>query len=136
MIKEKLPDISQNDSPVLGKTHWAIADGYIPGQSNGPIPELESHDTICILNSTKTDAHIRITIFYVDREPSAPYEILVPAQRTKHIRFNNLTDPEVIPKDTDFASIVESDVPIIVQHTRLDSRQAENALFSTIAFSE
>jgi hypothetical protein len=26
-------------------------------------------------------------------------------------------------------------VPIVVQHTRLDSRQAENALVSTIAFA-
>jgi hypothetical protein len=26
------------------------------------------------------------------------------------------------------------DVPIVVQHTRLDSRQAENALLSTIAY--
>jgi hypothetical protein len=42
---------------------------------------------------------------------------------------------EPIPSDTDFASVIESDVPIVVQHTRLDSRQAENALLSTIAFS-
>jgi len=26
-------------------------------------------------------------------------------------------------------------VPIVVQHTRLDSRQAENALLSTIAYA-
>ena len=35
---------------------------------------------------------------------------------------------------TPYASVIESDVPIVVQHTRLDSRQAENALLSTIAF--
>ena len=32
--------------------------------------------------------------------------------------------------------VLESDVPIVVQHTRLDSRQAENALPSTIAFAD
>jgi hypothetical protein len=32
------------------------------------------------------------------------------------------------------ACVIESDRPIVVQHTRLDSRQAANALFSTIAF--
>jgi hypothetical protein len=31
--------------------------------------------------------------------------------------------------------VIESDVPIIVQYTRLDSRQAENALMSTIAYT-
>jgi hypothetical protein len=31
--------------------------------------------------------------------------------------------------------VITSDVPIVVQHTRLDSRQSENALLSTIAFA-
>jgi hypothetical protein len=30
--------------------------------------------------------------------------------------------------------LIMSTVPIVVPHTRLDSRQAENALMSTIAF--
>jgi hypothetical protein len=50
------------------------------------------------------------------------------------VRFNDLTEPEPIPRATDFASIVRSDVPIVVQHTRLDSRQSALALMSTIAF--
>ncbi|HET7910295.1 MAG TPA: sensory rhodopsin transducer, partial [Nitrospira sp.] len=64
-----------------------------------------------------------------------PYRLLVPAERTRHVRFNDLSDPAPIPVDRDFASLIESDVPIVVQHTRLDSRQAENALLSTIAFA-
>jgi hypothetical protein len=51
-------------------------------------------------------------------------------------RFNDLKDPEPIPLATDYASVIESDVPIVVQHTRLDSRQPENALLSTIAFPD
>jgi hypothetical protein len=39
-----------------------------------------------------------------------------------------------VPCDTDYASVIESDQPIVVQHTRLDSRQAELALLSTVAF--
>jgi hypothetical protein len=45
-----------------------------------------------------------------------------------------LEDPEPVPRDTDYASVIESDVPIVVQHTRLDFRQAELGLSSTIAF--
>ncbi|HEY9875244.1 MAG TPA: sensory rhodopsin transducer [Candidatus Obscuribacterales bacterium] len=119
----------------IGRTRWAIAEGYIPAYSNGPEPQFTSHETVCILNAAEEDAHIEITIFYSDKEPVGPYKVTVPAQRTKHIRFNNLTDPEPIPHDTDFASVIESDVPIVVQHTRLDSRQAENALLSTIAYA-
>ena len=40
-----------------------------------------------------------------------------------------------IPKATDYSSVIESDVPIVVQHTRLDTRQSENALITTIAFA-
>ena len=51
------------------------------------------------------------------------------------LRFNELKDPEPIPEATDYASVFESDVPIVVQHTRLDSRQSENALMTTVAFA-
>jgi hypothetical protein len=89
-----------------------------------------------LLNAADQDAHVRITIFFSDREPAGPYSITVLARRTKHVRLNDLSDPEKIPAETDFASVIESDVPIVVQHTRLDSRQAENALLSTIAYRE
>ncbi|ALA58995.1 sensory rhodopsin transducer [Nitrospira moscoviensis] len=119
----------------IGRKRWAVAEGYIPPSSNGPVPQMISHETICLLNAGPRDAHVEVTIFYADREPVGPYRIIVPARRTQHVRFNNLTDPEPIPLDTDFSSVIESDVPIVVQHTRLDSRQAENALLSTIAFA-
>lgn len=95
-----------------------------------------SHETVCILNASARDAHVQITVFYVDRAPVGPYEVIVPAARTRHLRFNDLLEPEPIPSDTDFASVIESDIPIVVQHTRLDSRQAENALLSTMAFAD
>jgi hypothetical protein len=88
-----------------------------------------------MLNASDTDANVSVTIYFADREPAGPYRITVPARRTVHARFNDLEDPERIPEDTDFASVIESDVPIVVQHTRLDSRQAELALMSTIAYS-
>lgn len=118
----------------LGSTCWAIAEGYIPAFGTGPEPEMTSHETACILNASAEDAHVKITIFFSDRDPAGPYELVVPARRTRHVRFNDLTDPEPVPRGTDYASVIESDVPVVVQHTRLDSRQSENALLSTIAF--
>jgi len=43
-------------------------------------------------------------------------------------------DLEPVPRDTDYASIITADVPVVVQHTRLDSRQAELSLISTMAY--
>ena len=118
----------------IGRTRWAIAEGYIPGSSTGPEPAMTSHETACLLNTNDRDAEVRITVYFSDREPVGPYRVRVPARRTLHVRFNQLDDPEPIPRDTDYASLIESDLPIVVQHTRLDSRQSELALLSTMAF--
>lgn len=119
---------------VVGRKVWAIAEGYIPSWSHGPEPRMASHETACLLNVSDAEAEVDITIYFTDREPAGPYRVTVPARRTRHVRFNDLTDPEPIPEDTDFSSVIRSTVPIVVQHTRLDSRQAELALLSTLAF--
>jgi hypothetical protein len=102
----------------IGKQRWAIAEGYIPAGSHDPEPEMKSHETACILNAGDRDAHIRITIFFSDKEAAGPYEITVPARRTKHVRFNDLQQPQSIPPGTDCSTVIESDV--VVQHTRFD----------------
>ena len=109
----------------------AIAEGYIPSWSNGLEPEFLSHETASILNVSDAGAHVTITVYFSDREPAGPYRLTVPARCTVHQRFNEFEDPEPLPLGTDYASLIESDVPMVVQHTRLDSRQAENALLST-----
>lgn len=121
---------------AIGKKVWAIAEGWIPGWSHGPQPEMLSHETVCILNASDQDAHVEITIYYEGREPAGPYRLTVPARRTLHQRFNDLSDPEPIPKATNYASVIRSDVPVVVQHTRLDSRQRENALITTVAYGQ
>jgi hypothetical protein len=120
----------------IGRKRWAIAEGYIPSKSTGPAPAMTSHETVCILNAGDQEAHVQITVFFSDRDPAGPYRLAVPPRRTLHMRFNHLKDPEPIPLDTDYASLIESDVPVVVQHTRLDSRQSENALLSTIAYAQ
>jgi hypothetical protein len=128
--------IGGNVKPKIGERVWAIAEGYIPGQSQGPEPQMTSHETACMLNANDQDAHVEITIYFKDRGPAGPYKVTVPAKRTLHMRFNDLKDPETVPRETDYSSVFVSDVPIVVQHTRLDSRQDANALLTTIAFSQ
>lgn len=120
----------------MGRKRWAIPEGYIPETSHGPEPEMTSHESICVLNLCDQNANLQIWIFYADHEPVGPYQVSVGARRTKHIRFNNLKDPEPIPRGTEYSSLIESDMPIVIQHTRLDSRQEANALISTMAFAE
>lgn len=119
---------------AIGTKTWVIAEGYIPAWSHGKEPEFTSHETACILNAGERDAHVEITLYFKDRDPVGPYRLTVPARRTLHQRFNELKDPMPVPKGTEYASVITSDTPIVVQHTRLDSRQSENALITTIAY--
>lgn len=119
---------------MIGRKQWVIPEGYIPAESTGPEPEMESHETLCVLNPHTEEATLEIEIFFTDREPAGPYEKSVPGRRTRHFRFNAFEDPEPIPKATPFASVARADRTVVCQHTRLDSRQAENALLSTMAY--
>jgi hypothetical protein len=116
----------------LGHTTWAIAEGYIPGDSTGG-PDMTSHETICLLNTSDDDAAVELTLYFSDREPVGPYHLEVPARRTLHLWMNDLEEPERVPRDTDYATVVRSNVPVVVQHTRIDTRQAALGLLSTIA---
>ena len=120
---------------AIGRKIWAIAEGYIPSAGISGDRALASHETACILNAGDEPAQIKITLYFSDRESTGPYRVTVPARRTLHLRFNDLRDPEPVPFDTDYASVFELNVPIVVQHTRLDSRNPNIALLSTIAFS-
>lgn len=97
---------------------------------------MVSHEAVCLLNTSTDDAHVSINVYFPDREPAGPYQVVVPARRTRHVRFNDFTEPEAIPVGADYSSVIEADVPIVVQHTRLDSRQPANALMTTMAYHE
>jgi hypothetical protein len=120
----------------IGKRTWVIADGWIPPMSSGDDPALVSHEAACMLNSGAEEAHVQVRVFFADREPAGPYRITIPPRRAHHQSLNALADPEPIPLATDYCVVITSDAPIVVQHTRLDSRQAANSVFSTIAYSE
>lgn len=119
-------------SQAKGEKNWYIPDGYIPEHSSG---DLTSHESICVLNTSTEEALLRITIFFEDREPIEDILTVVPGRRTKHIRTSLLSKNGVhIPIAVPYAIEVRSDIPIIVQYSRLDATQAENALMSTMGF--
>ncbi|MFA9458674.1 sensory rhodopsin transducer [Halalkalibacter sp. AB-rgal2] len=116
-----------------GEKIWYIPDGYIPPESTN---ELLSHESICVLNCQERKAQLAITIYFEDRPPLEQIAYEVPAKRTKHIRTSELSlDGEKIPVGVPYAIEIESDEPIIVQYSRLDSTQPELALMSTMAYA-
>src|SRR6185312_11927017 len=62
---------------MIGKTHWAIAEGYIPPYSSSETRELTSHETACILNANEQDAHVTVMVYFANRDPAGPYQVTV-----------------------------------------------------------
>ena len=119
---------------MIGHKIWAVAEGYIPGSGLSGSPELVSHEAACILNTCDTAAAIEIMLYFRDRPPVGPYRTTVEPRRTRHLRFSDLDDPEPVPRDEPYSFVIRASVPVVVQHTRLDSRDPRIALISTIAF--
>lgn len=117
----------------LGHKLWAIADGHVPLRSTGHEPENTSHDRLCFLNTSDEEARIEIMFYYTDKDPVGPYTVEIDARRVRHVRINDLIDPEAVQLDIPYACVIESNVPVVVQFSRLDTSRAENAMVTTMA---
>jgi len=123
--------MGQNDA--MGHKVWLVPDGYLPSCEPG---KLVSHESICVLNTGMQVAHCVLDVYFEDRDPMLGIHFEVGAQRTLHLRLDK---PEMlggaeIPRDVPYATRVTSDVPIVVQSSRLDVTQPNLALFTTIGF--
>ncbi|CAA9558349.1 MAG: Anabaena sensory rhodopsin transducer [uncultured Thermomicrobiales bacterium] len=116
-----------------GARVWLVPDGYLPAASSG---EQVSHEAVCVLNTGGQDAHLKLAVYFEDRPPVTGIAVTVGAERTRHVRLDR---PEelggaAIPRGVPYALRVESDVPVTVQHSRMDTSQAALTLMTTMAF--
>jgi hypothetical protein len=118
---------------IIGHKLWAIADGYIQPKS---IEAAESHDGLCVLNTGDIDAHLEITIYFSDREPMENINAFCGARRTNHIRLDKIKDAagEYVPVGVPYSLKVKSSVPVLIQHTRVDTSQNAMALMTTLGY--
>ena len=117
-----------------GSKKWAIPGGNVPVKSNGHEPELTSFDQLSILNTNSSNAQISLTIYFSETETYGPYKIEMPGKRVKKIRINDLIDPLAVPLGEPYACLIEADVEVVLQFTRQDTSQQENAGCTTLAF--
>jgi hypothetical protein len=120
---------------AIGKRHWAISAGAIPSRSSGEEPAFTSRDQIALLNASGELANVRIRILYAEREEIGPFRLGVAPRRLRTIRINDLIFPQAVRLDEPYGLLVDSDVPIVVQFTRVDTRAAANAGLMTMGFA-
>ena len=118
---------------TIGSRVWLIPDGFYPPYSSGRYP---SHEAICVLNPGQKDANLDITLYFEDRDKMGGFKAVCKAERTNHIRMDKITDDrgQGVPMNVPYAIMVESDVEIVVQYSRMDTTQAEMALMTTMAY--
>ncbi len=113
-----------------GARVWLVPDGFIPEESSG---SQESHEAVCVLNTSRDEARLLISVYFEDREPVKDVEVVVPPERTRHIRTESLDGAE-IPRGVPYALRVESSVPVVVQCSRMDTTQAALSLMTAMAY--
>jgi hypothetical protein len=112
-----------------GARVWLVPDGFIPEGSTGA---HESHEAICVLNTSAEQARLSISIYFEDRDPVKDLVVIVPPERTRHIRTDKIDDVE-LPRGVPYAVRVESSVPVTVQCSRMDTTQPALSLMTAMA---
>ena len=78
---------------------------------------------------------MELDFYYQDTEPVGPYRLLVGARRIRHVRVNDLIDPEAVRLDRPYGCVLRSPVPVVVQFLRQDTRlPGVVALTGTMAY--
>lgn len=93
-----------------------------------------SFDLLCLLNAGDEVANVRMRVLYAEHGEPDVYRLVVAPRRVRHLRINDLIFPEAVRLDAAYGLLLESDVPVVVQFGRQDTRQAANARMMTIAW--
>ncbi|MFG1658545.1 sensory rhodopsin transducer [Micromonospora chersina] len=122
-------------SDELGARVWVVPGGRVPFPAHGPEPAFTGFDQLCVLNAGDREVEVTLDLYYEDAEPVGPYRVLVGARRIRHVRINDLVDPEAIRLDRPYGCVLRSPVPVVVQFLRQDTRlPGVVALTGTIAY--
>lgn len=68
-----------------GARVWLIPDGFLPEESSGV---QESHEAVCILNTSAGEARIHVSFYFEDRDLIKDVPVTVPPERTLHLRLD------------------------------------------------
>lgn len=118
-----------------GHTLWIYPDCELPPAGDSL---LKGHESVIVLNLGSREAKLHLTFYFTDRDPVSHIEVKVGGERVRCLRLDNPDDLNgyVIPREEQYALKVESDVPVVVQYGRLDTRQDNAAFYTTMGFSK
>jgi hypothetical protein len=119
-----------NTSVPPGHRRWVFPGGHVPPTSTGHEPEFTSREELALLNGGDAEAAVEIHVLFADADPVGPYRLSVGGRRVRHVRVNDLIDPWAVPLGVAFGLVVTSDVPVVAQLTRTDTRAGHLAVLA------
>lgn len=103
-----------------GKKIWVFPDAELPPKGVNLIP---GHESVIITNTGDSDANVKITLFFTDREPES-FMVQVGARRVRCLRTSEEKDfgTHTPNEGEQYAIMLESDVPVVGQYGRAEPR--------------
>lgn len=122
-------------SNVAGKQLWIFPDLELPPAGDSL---MEGHESVIVLNTGKQPARLKLTLYFPDQEPVSDIAVVVEGERVRCLRLDHAEDLAgyVVPREQQYAMKLESDVPVVVQYGRLDTRQTNMAFYTTMGYTE
>lgn len=118
-----------------GKLQWVFPDCELPPAGDSL---MEGHESIIVLNMNEAEATLEFTLYFADREPISSISARVKGNRVRCFRLDHPEDLEgyIVPRETQYAVKLVSDLPVVVQYGRLDTRQTNMAFYTTMGLSD
>ena len=118
-----------------GKNVWLFPDGELPEPSKDS--PYQAHEALIVLNTSNKDAHLKMNIYFSDKDPIENIPLEVKAKRVKCIRLDK---PEEIggikiPLHVQYALRLESDIKIAATFGRLDTSSEKLAYYVGVSYS-
>ena len=115
-----------------GNLIWVIPDGWLPPA--GGEADIVNHESLMIMNTGNEQANVKVDIYFDDRAPVKDLPLMVEAERIKAVRLDLAEELGFeLPRATQYALRIKSNVKVIVQYGRMDVRQSNLAYYGTMA---
>ncbi len=113
-----------------GKNVWIFPDGELPVPDKKS--KLEAHEALMILNTSSSNAKIKLTFYFSDKDPIKNIPLKIESQRVRCIRIGHPEEiGEVkIPYSTQYALKVESNIKVVATFGRLDTTSEKMAFYT------
>lgn len=115
-----------------GKKFWMFPDAELPPKGVNVIP---GHESVIIANVTEKVAEVKFTLLYEDKNPVS-FTAQVQPMRVRCLRTDRESDfgKYIAKVGEQYAIMLESNVPIIAQYGRAETREV--AFYTTPGYCE